>query len=436
MNYKIALSIFAVSLILVTSVFVLAQPLERVAATVIPAGQEVEVPSVVVDSAPFSAPTIVFSDSGIIKGLVDVRHEFPGIFTANLNPVEIALLNSLGIETQPVLLYQPLAKPEKCSPWPECKNGDDEEPPARNTPSDQTPWGIERVYNDSTITSTSGGTGVDVAVLDTGVDINHPDLSSRIEQCKDFTKGKRIQNKCADKFGHGTHVSGTIAADSGADGLGIFGVAPGVDIFAYKVCGDIGCFTDDISAAIDYAGSHGAEIVSISLGGDSESRLIRDAIVRNPSLLFVAAAGNDGSNLNTLDFPGANANVIAVGATDVNDRVADFSSRGSNTNGADGIQTGEIEVAAPGVDVESTCTGSFDGASFDKDGTVNGYCIISGTSMATPHVSGLAAKHWQGNAADTRVFLQTRASLTDITSGLHATTGYDPASGFGLPTVG
>lgn len=417
----IFLGIFVLSL----SIVILAKPDQSSAPLIIPAHA--------VDNAPFFAPTIVFSDSGIIKGLVDVRHEFPGIFTANLNPVEIALLNNLGIETQPVLLYQPLDPPPH-SHNTGGGNGDDEV--LRSTPSDQTPWGIERVYNDLTITSTSGGTGVDVAVLDTGVDINHPDLSRRIEQCKDFTKGRKIQNKCDDKIGHGTHVSGTIAADSGADGLGIFGVAPGTDIFAYKVCGDIGCFTDDISAAIDYAGSHGAEIVSISLGGDSESRLIRDAIVRNPSLLFVAAAGNSGPNLNTLVFPGANANVIAVGATDVNDRVADFSSRGSDTNGIDGIQTGEIEVAAPGVNVESTCAGSFDGASFDKDGTVNGYCIISGTSMATPHVSGLAAKHWQGNAADTRAFIQTRASLTDITSGLHATTGYDPASGFGLPTVG
>jgi len=300
-------------------------------------------------------------------------------------------------------------------------NGGDGE--TRAGPSDQTPWGIEKVYNDKTITSTSGGLGIDVAVLDTGVYKEHLDLAARIAQCVDFTGGGppgtvRIkEGSCDDKNGHGTHVAGTIAADAGSDGLGIYGVASQADIFAYKVCGSGGCWTDDIAAAIDYAGSHGAEIVSMSLGGDSQSSLIRDAIARNSNVLFVAAAGNDGPSLGSIDYPGANVNVIAAGAIDINENVPDWSSRGVN-DGDFVIEEREVEFGAPGVSVESTW----------NDGSYN---TISGTSMATPHVSGLAAKLWQGNAADTRTFLQDRAKLHDLDA-----TGDDPATGFGLPTVG
>jgi len=377
---------------------------------------------------------LVKSHKSDLKAKHGVRHNFDVGFTTKLNANEVKNLQRQGVEVESVPLYHITKPPGACSPWPACKDGggdDGGSDTARlGTPSDQTPWGIEKVYNNPTITSTSGGLGIDVAVLDTGVDKNHPDLKNRVVQCKDFTKGRKIQNKCDDSIGHGTHVAGTIAADSGADGLGIFGVASQANIFAYKVCGDSGCWTDDIAAAIDYAGSHGAEIVSMSLGGDSQSTLIRNAINRNLHLLFVAAAGNDGPSLGSIDYPGANVNVMAAGAIDSTEAVADFSSRGIN-DGDFVIEEREVEVGAPGVNVESTCAGSFDGAWFDKDGTVNGYCIISGTSMATPHVSGLAAKSWQGNAADTRTYLQERAKLHDLDA-----TGDDPASGFGLPTVG
>ncbi|MDY6768563.1 MAG: S8 family serine peptidase [Candidatus Nanohaloarchaea archaeon] len=302
------------------------------------------------------------------------------------------------------------------------------------TPSDQTPYGIEQIYNDSSISSTSGGSGIDVAVLDTGVDTDHPDLVNRLDQCVDFTKGKNYKvGECEDKNGHGTHTSGTALADAGSDDKGIYGVAPEARLAAYRVCNN-GCFTDDIAAAIDYAGDHGAEVVSMSLGGDSQSSLIADAIDRNKDqILFVAAAGNDGPSLESMDYPGADPDVVGVAAIDSTYTVPDFSSRGVNDT-AFQEKHKYVEVAAAGVDVESTW----------NDG---GYNTISGTSMSTPHVSGFAAKAWSSGAADVdgsgtvdgpgevRQYIQNRAGEWDITSGKHARQGYDPAAGIGLPTV-
>lgn len=369
-----------------------------------------------------------FVSSEHLSGLVIAKavvgashHEFENGFTGDFSPGQLKALEVLsifGVSIEPVELYSVLKPPGGCDPWPECKNGGgEEEPPSRAIPQDQTPWGIEKIYNDPTISSTSGGAGVDVAVLDTGVNKDHPDLSGRVAQCKDFTKGRRIKNTCDDNYGHGTHVAGTILADGGADGLGVYGMAPGANLFAYKVCGNDGsCWADDIAVAIRYAADNGAEIVSMSLGGDSQSRLIRDAVsyAVSKDVLVVAAAGNDGPGVGSIDYPGANVNVVAVGAIDSAEAVPDWSSRGVN-DGDYVVEEKEVEFGAPGVSVESTWN---DGA----------YRVISGTSMATPHVSGFAAKVWQGSASATRDYLHQIAR--DIW-----TTGDDPATGFGLPTL-
>jgi subtilisin len=301
-------------------------------------------------------------------------------------------------------------------------------------PTFQVPSAIKRIYNSNSITSTSGGAGVDVAVLDTGVYKEHLDLKGNVAQCKNFV-GK-MKEGCSDGNGHGTHVSGTIAANAGTDKKGIYGVAPEAKLLAYKVCNDAGvCSGDSIAKAIRYAADNGAEVISMSLGGDKLSTVEKEAIdyATSNGVLVVAAAGNSGPDLDTILYPAAYDKVVAVAATNTGSSpsVYDFSSRGVN-DGDYVIEEREVEVGAPGS-TQSTY----------KDGC---YYYLAGTSMATPHVSGLAAKFWNSGKADidldgvttaeeVRQYLQTRANATDIVNGLHAAAGDDPASGFGFPTV-
>ena len=355
---------------------------------------------------------LVKSHNPVLKNFLETRHSFDSGFTAKLNEHQVAGLQKAGIDVEAIPLYQITAPPGACSPWPECKNGggDEADPePTRPLPQNQIPYGIAMVNGGS------GGAGVTVAVLDTGVFIDHPDLDVKL--CKDATK-RGIRDGCKDNNGHGTHVSGTVAAYGGADGLGITGVAPSANLWMIKVCGNAGCWTDDIAAAITYATDQGANIISMSLGGDSKSSLITNAVnyaVGN-NVLVVAAAGNDGPSGGSIDYPGANFKIIAVGAIDQNQNVPSWSSRGLN-DGDYVVEEREVEFGAPGVSVESTW----------NDG---GYNTISGTSMATPHVAGLAAKLWNGNAAQTRIDLQNLAIPNDLYP-----LGDDPATGFGLPVA-
>jgi len=194
--------------------------------------------------------------------------------------------------------------------------------------------------------------------------------------------GKRPKNTCVDGHGHGTHVSGSILANGGSDKLGILGVAPGANLFAFKVCTDYGaCFGDSIAAAIKEAERSGANIISMSFSGSTlktvEKNAIDSALTKRNDLLFIAAAGNSGPSSNTIKYPAGYHKVVAVAAVDSSLNVASFSSRGID----DIWQSGKdrlVEVSGPGVAVESTM----------NDG---GYATWSGTSMATPHISGLAA---------------------------------------------
>ncbi|MDQ0217337.1 subtilisin [Peribacillus cavernae] len=312
---------------------------------------------------------------------------------------------------------------------------------AAAVPSTRTPWGIKAIYNDSSIAKTSGGNGIKVAVLDTGTTKNHIDLASNVEQCKDFTTSSTyVNNSCTDRNGHGTHVSGTVLANGGSDGMGIYGVAPESKLWAYKVLGDNGSgYSDDIAAAIrhtaDQSTSTGAHvIISMSLGSSAKDSLITSAVdyAYSKGVLVVAAAGNSGYAANTIGYPGALKNAVAVAALENVQqngtyRVANFSSRGNPNTDADyAIGEKDVEVSAPGAAIESTWLN-------------NGYNTISGTSMATPHVSGLAAKVWASNPSLThtqlRAQLQTEAKAVDIKGGYGSATGDDYASGFGFPRV-
>jgi subtilisin len=309
-------------------------------------------------------------------------------------------------------------------------------------PSDQTPWGIQAIYNDASIQATSGGNGIKIAVLDTGVFTNHIDLAGSAEQCKDFTQtsSSLVNGTCTDRNGHGTHVAGTALAHGGYDGLGVYGVAPEAELWAYKVLTDSGSgYSDDIANAIRHAADEktrtGAKvIISMSLGSSAKDTLIANAVTYayNKGVLVVAAAGNSGYAANTIGYPGALPNAIAVAALENVQqngtyRVANYSSRGNpNTDGDFVIGEKDVEISAPGSAIESTW---YDG----------NYKSISGTSMATPHVSGLAAKIWAANTSwshtQLRAELQRRAKLYDIKGGYGAATGDDYASGFGFARV-
>lgn len=368
---------------------------------------------------------LVRSQSGFWKKSFGVRHEFVEGFTTDLNDWQLRVARVFGVEVLPVkkLFILPSEAVAKDSPPIEPLRRPTAAP-KRTLPSDQLPWGIKAVYgNDPTLLKTSGGLGVSVAILDTGIFKDHLDLKNRVTQCKDFTSPKTpiVVGKCDDKNGHGTHVAGTIAADSGNDGKGIYGVAPETNLFAYKVCGNNGtCWSDDVAVAITKAADDGAQIINLSLGGDSPSSLINNAIsyAVNKNVLVVAAAGNDGPETGTIDYPAANPEVIAAGAFGVGFNIADWSSRGINSaTTANIVEEGDIEFASPGVIVESTWNNG-------------GYVILSGTSMAAPHISGLAAKLWQKDAEDPDS--ATRNLLHTFSSDL-LPAGDDDASGFGFP---
>lgn len=357
----------------------------------------------------------VKSTSGWWKKSFGVRHNFDNGFTADLSDSQLWVAKFFGVSVEPV---------KKLNVLPDLSQApvtSGKVQAQRIKPSEQVSWGVKTVYNDPLLSKSSGGSGVNVAVLDTGVLKTHPDLKNRVKACKDFSGPIAVaEGKCDDKNGHGTHVAGIIAADGGSDGLGIFGMAPEANLFAYKVCSNNGtCWADDIAIALKTAADDGANIVNMSLGSDNPSSLITDATAYavSKNVLVVAAAGNDGPYVGSIDYPGADANVVAVGAVDVDIHIPNWSSRGNNSTSTPYIvEEKDIEFAAPGVNIESTW----------KDG---GYAILSGTSMATPHVTGLAAKEWFKDsldpASDTRdVLHKLRTDLLPI--------GDDDVSGFGL----
>ncbi len=214
-------------------------------------------------------------------------------------------------------------------------------------------------------TIVTGTSNVMVAVIDTGVDYLHEDLSDgrvRTDIDKDYVND---DNNAIDDNGHGTHVSGIIAAETNND-TGVAGVMWQAQILPLKVCDSKGsCASDDVSSAIRYAADQGARVINMSLGSGHCSETMAEAVnyaYFDKGVTIVAAAGNNGGSIG---YPARFAPVIAVGATDDSDHRASFSSFGD-----------DLDVMAPGVDILSTVPH-------------NGYDFLSGTSMASPHVAGV-----------------------------------------------
>ena len=241
-------------------------------------------------------------------------------------------------------------------------------------------WGLEKIQAPLAWDITTGSQSVVVAVIDTGVDYNHPDLQANMWQDpatgyygKNCITGAPNPNDPMDDNGHGTHVAGTIGA-VGNNGVDVVGVNWQVKIMALKFMGSDGSgTTSDAIDCINYAIKKGAHIINASWGGYGYSQALRNAIesAKNAGILFVAAAGNE-ANDNDLTplYPASYdlENIISVAATDQNDLLASFSNYGRNS----------VHVGAPGVGILSTLPN-------------NNYGNKSGTSMASPHVAGLAA---------------------------------------------
>lgn len=231
------------------------------------------------------------------------------------------------------------------------------------------------------------GTGVTVAVIDTGIDRAHPDLADRVVAEQNFAVD---DPDASDHFGHGTHVASTIAGSGAASGGKYKGVAPGAKLINAKACSADGyCFDDWIMAAMDYAAHSGAKVVNMSLGGGISDgtdplSLEVDRLTKETGVLFVIAAGNSGeSGSVTVGSPGAAQSALTVGAVDKQDRLAPFSSRGPRFGDA-GIKP---DLTAPGVDiVAARAAGTAMGEPVGEH-----YTRANGTSMATPHVAGAAA---------------------------------------------
>ncbi|NDI35412.1 peptidase S8 [Chengkuizengella sediminis] len=211
---------------------------------------------------------------------------------------------------------------------------------------------------------TQGSSSVVVAVLDTGVQANHEDLQGQVIPGYDFIDN---DSDASDEQGHGTHVAGTVGALTN-NGVGVAGVAPNVKIMAIRVLNEVGRGTNaGVADGITFAADNGADVINLSLGSTAFSAAVEDAVnyAWEKGAVIISAAGNDGVNVQ--NYPAAYQNSLAVAATDSNDNKWSSSNYGT-----------WVDVAGPGVGIISTRLGG-------------GYVSSNGTSMATPHVAGLAA---------------------------------------------
>ncbi len=230
------------------------------------------------------------------------------------------------------------------------------------TKSQVTPWGVAKVQAPE-VWETTEGAGIKVGILDTGIDGRHPDLRGMI---KGGVNTADSSSPFIDENGHGTHVAGTVAALNNQ--IGVVGVAPKTELYALKCFSPDGTASlTDIAQAIDWAIDQKIRILNMSFGSRESSQVLHRAIktALKHGIIMIASSGNSSESV---DYPARHAEVLAVGAIGRNNKVASFSNYDSKLN-----------YVQPGVDILSTWPVS------------PGYSTLSGTSMATPHLSGICA---------------------------------------------
>ncbi|GLZ78136.1 serine protease [Actinorhabdospora filicis] len=236
------------------------------------------------------------------------------------------------------------------------------------------------------------GTGVTVAVLDSGYDAAHPDLAGRVKEARDFTG---TTPGAPDLHGHGTHVASTVAGTGAASNGRYKGVAPGASLLIGKVCVDY-CMDSDMIAGMEWAAASGAAAVNMSIGGgatDGPDPVVEalERLTAETGTLFVVAAGNSGPEAGSVETPGIAPSALTVGSVTKTDQLSGFSSRGPAIT-----HTVKPDLAAPGSDITAARASAAPGE--------GPYLTMSGTSMATPHVTGAVAilkqRHPEWKAAD------------------------------------
>jgi len=311
------------------------------------------------------------SDAALIRaqgGDITFQYTYVNAIAASLPAKAIAALeknpNIAYIEEDIQVQAYP-GKPNRPTPTPTPTTSPTPTPTPTSTPTptQTTPWGITKIGAPLVWASNNRGDSIRVAVLDTGIDITHTDLT--VLGGANFIRTAKSYN---DDNGHGTHCAGIIAALDNS--YGVVGVAPEVDLYAVKVLDRRGSGAiSGIIAGIEWCITNNMDVLSMSFGSSVPSTTLEAecSIAYQAGLVLVASAGNSYAGTDTVGYPAHYDTVIAVGATDNNDVIASFSSTGPS-----------LSVVAPGVSIYSTYKG-------------NTYATMRGTSMACPHTSGTVA---------------------------------------------
>lgn len=340
------------------------------------------------DLAFVNAAQAPFDQAGTAAGIDINLHEAP-ILSAQLTEEQIERLkgdaNVAAVEDDGL-----------CYALPEALIYEGQPSPAAET----VPYGVSMVKAPSAWDA-SRGKGINIAILDTGIDGTHPDLAANLKGAISFVPGESPM----DGHGHGTHCAGTAAA--ALNGVGVVGVAPAASLYGVKVLANSGAGNWSwLIAGIDWCITNKMHVLSMSLGGGSApvalETMCNTAFSRG--LLIIAAAGNAGPGMNTVSVPGRYKKVVAVSAIDSSNTIANFSSRGP-----------EVELCAPGVNILSCKPGG-------------GYQTMNGTSMACPHVAGGAAVVWGSHRFASNV--QIYDLLTNTADNL-GVPGWDALYGYG-----